>query len=222
MNLSAAGEVFCAKHGSLTESVGHLQQTSVSLHMFIFISTQTALLKALLASKAFDLVEQLIVNIIFRPLTKELSPVWGKQGAIKQETARETERLIVSTEIKVPKLKTTLFFMRPCKNKEIDFSWKWVCKQMLCLFLDKLCVLGSSKPWQKTSRELNFGSSSRRFKQYAGSQPRLQKQNSLQDQSLIALPSKNTKECYCLSQSQANLLASLSKHEIIGFAQKLA
>jgi len=86
MNLSAAGEVFRAKHGSSTESFGRLQHAAVSLHIIIVISTQTALPKALLSSKGFDLVEKFIVNIIFRPLTKESWSVWGKHDALKQET----------------------------------------------------------------------------------------------------------------------------------------
>lgn len=86
MNLCVSGEVFCAKHGSWTESVGHLQRAAVSLCIIIFISAQTALPKAFLSSKGFDLVEKFIVNIVFRPLTKESSSVWGKQGAGKQGT----------------------------------------------------------------------------------------------------------------------------------------
>lgn len=76
------------KRGSLTESVGHLRCAAVSISTVIFISARTALPKALLSSKGFDLVEKFIVNIIFRPLTKESSSVWGKQGAIKQKTSQ--------------------------------------------------------------------------------------------------------------------------------------
>lgn len=68
----------------MTESVGHLQLAAISLH--VFIGAQTALPKALLSSKGFDLVEKFIINIIFRPLTKVSSSFWGKEGAIKQGT----------------------------------------------------------------------------------------------------------------------------------------
>lgn len=85
-NLSTAGGEFCAKHGSLTKSLGRLQRAAVSLCIIIVISAEIALPKGLLSSEGFDLVEKFIVNIIFRPSTKESSSIWRKHDAIKQET----------------------------------------------------------------------------------------------------------------------------------------